>query len=112
MQAQLTGQIHVEVDSTPSADLNHVISEIREQYEGMVAKYRRGAEAWFKEKARGHIPTTLAWEKYMLIHINLANTSMKPNSHDCLLNSQYIDLSSYATMFESYLYFVSDVCDR
>ncbi|KAI1896490.1 hypothetical protein AGOR_G00095320 [Albula goreensis] len=49
-RAQLTGQIQVEVDAAPALDLNVVISEIREQYESLVAKSRRDVEAWFKTK--------------------------------------------------------------
>ncbi|XP_069041796.1 keratin, type I cytoskeletal 13-like [Lepisosteus oculatus] len=50
-RSQLTGQIQVEVDAAPAVDLNKVIEEIREQYEGLVAKNRRDAEAWFNSKA-------------------------------------------------------------
>ncbi|KAM6957153.1 keratin, type I cytoskeletal 19-like [Aplochiton taeniatus] len=50
-KTQMSGQVQVEVDAAPAADLNAVISEIREQYEGMVSKYRRDAEAWFQGKA-------------------------------------------------------------
>ncbi|KAG5854982.1 hypothetical protein ANANG_G00043850 [Anguilla anguilla] len=50
-RAQLSGQVQVEVDAAPSADLNLVIDEIRDQYEALVAKSRRDVEAWFKTKS-------------------------------------------------------------
>ncbi|KAJ8364600.1 hypothetical protein SKAU_G00134310 [Synaphobranchus kaupii] len=51
-RAQLSGQVQVEVDAAPSADLNVVIDEIRDQYETLVAKNRRDVEAWFKSKSQ------------------------------------------------------------
>ncbi|XP_062303004.1 keratin, type I cytoskeletal 13-like [Osmerus eperlanus] len=51
LQSQMSGQIQVEVDAAPAADLTHVIAEVREQYEALVGKNRRDAEAWFQTKA-------------------------------------------------------------
>ncbi|KAJ8364474.1 hypothetical protein SKAU_G00133050 [Synaphobranchus kaupii] len=48
---QLSRQVQVDVDAAPSADLNLVIDEIRDQYETLVAKNRRDVEAWFKSKS-------------------------------------------------------------
>ena len=52
LQSQMSGQIQVEVDAAPAADLTHIISEVREQYEAMVGKNNRDAEAWFQTKVR------------------------------------------------------------
>jgi len=51
LRSQMSGQVQVEVDAAPATDLNAVISEIREQYETMVAKSHKEAEAWFTAKA-------------------------------------------------------------
>ncbi|XP_041720407.2 keratin, type I cytoskeletal 47 kDa-like [Coregonus clupeaformis] len=56
--APMSGQVQVEVDAAPAQDLNAVITEIREQYEGMVAKRRRETEAWFKNKGAKVVQTT------------------------------------------------------
>lgn len=50
LRNQMSGQINVEVDSTPQADLSVIMAEIREQYENLAAKNNRELEAWFKAK--------------------------------------------------------------
>jgi len=49
--AHLSGQVNVEVDAAPAADLSIIMADIREQYEAVVAKSHKDAEAWFKAKA-------------------------------------------------------------
>lgn len=49
--------VNVEVDAKPQQDLNHVLEEVRSQYEGIVSKNRKEVEAWYKVKVRNRAGT-------------------------------------------------------
>ncbi|XP_030076445.1 keratin, type I cytoskeletal 19 [Microcaecilia unicolor] len=53
LSGQVGGQISVEVDAAPPIDLNKTLAEMRGQYENMVEKNQRDAEAWFITKTEG-----------------------------------------------------------
>ncbi|KAM8843017.1 keratin, type I cytoskeletal 50 kDa-like isoform 2-T2 [Synchiropus picturatus] len=50
MKDSMAGQVNVEVDAKPGIDLNAIMQEIREQYEGVAAKNARDLDAWFQAK--------------------------------------------------------------
>uniref|UniRef100_A0AAQ6IE04 Keratin 98 n=1 Tax=Anabas testudineus TaxID=64144 RepID=A0AAQ6IE04_ANATE len=41
LRSQMGGQVNVAVDAVPSTDLNQVMTEIRQHYEGLIAKNRK-----------------------------------------------------------------------
>lgn len=48
----MSGQISVEVDSAPQANLAEIMAEIREEYEGIAKKNNKQLEEWYKQKVR------------------------------------------------------------
>ena len=52
LRSQMGGQVNVAVDASPAQDLNQVMTEIREHYEGAINKNRKELEAWYQNKVR------------------------------------------------------------
>ncbi|KAM4033274.1 keratin, type I cytoskeletal 19-like [Anomaloglossus baeobatrachus] len=51
LRSQLGARVNVEVDAAPAVDLNKVLSEIRDQYETIMANNVKEAEKWFLDKS-------------------------------------------------------------
>ncbi|KAG9474172.1 hypothetical protein GDO78_004464 [Eleutherodactylus coqui] len=51
LRAQLGARVNVEVDAAPAVDLNKVLSEIRDQYETIMANNAKELEKWFLDKS-------------------------------------------------------------
>ncbi|KAK2815770.1 hypothetical protein Q5P01_026237 [Channa striata] len=50
LRSQMGGQVNVAVDASPSTDLNQVMTEIRQHYEGVIDKNRKELESWYQNK--------------------------------------------------------------
>uniref|UniRef100_A0A3Q2NPM2 Keratin 98 n=1 Tax=Fundulus heteroclitus TaxID=8078 RepID=A0A3Q2NPM2_FUNHE len=51
VRTQVGGQVKVEVDAPPPTDLQTVMTEIRDHYEGDIAKNRKELELWFLKQS-------------------------------------------------------------
>ncbi|MEQ2253683.1 hypothetical protein ILYODFUR_034908 [Ilyodon furcidens] len=50
LRAQMSGQVNVEVDAPSPVNLNQIMTEIREHYEGVITKNRKELELWYQNK--------------------------------------------------------------
>ncbi|XP_040292519.1 keratin, type I cytoskeletal 17-like [Bufo bufo] len=47
LRGQVGGHVNVEMDAAPGIDLSKILSDMRDQYEGMAAENRKQVEAWY-----------------------------------------------------------------
>lgn len=52
LRSQMSGQIRVEVDATPQVNLAAIMSEVREEYEGIAKKNKEKLEDWYQKRVR------------------------------------------------------------
>ncbi|XP_047221747.1 keratin 98 isoform X2 [Girardinichthys multiradiatus] len=50
LRAHMSGQVNVEVEAPSPVDLNQIMTEIREHYEGVITKNRKELELWYQNK--------------------------------------------------------------
>ncbi|XP_068995908.1 keratin 98 [Embiotoca jacksoni] len=92
MRSQMGGQVNVAVDASPSPDLNQVMSEIREHYEGVISKNRKELESWYQNK-------TTAVEQDVIINTEILVTSHTEIKHlKSTLQRLQIELQSHLSM--------------
>uniref|UniRef100_A0A673GX46 Keratin, type 1, gene 19d n=1 Tax=Sinocyclocheilus rhinocerous TaxID=307959 RepID=A0A673GX46_9TELE len=100
-RAQMSGQVHVEVDAAPQQDLTKILAEIREHYEAVTAKNQRDLEHWFKTKTetlKQEVVTSTTDLKTSRTEINTSLLAMKASLEVTLndtKNRYSMKLSSY-----------------
>lgn len=54
MRNQMAGTVTVEVDSAPSVDLNHILTNMRFDYEQIMKRNKQETEAWYQNQVEAH----------------------------------------------------------
>jgi len=92
LRSQMGGQVNVAVDACPSTDLNQVMSEIREHYEGVIGKNRKELESWYQSKIA-------AVEQDVITHSEiLSTTRTEIKDLKSTLQRLQIELQSHLSM--------------
>ncbi|KAM9857087.1 keratin 98 [Aulostomus maculatus] len=92
LRSQMGGQVNVAVDASPSIDLNQVMTEIRDHYEGVIAKNRKELESWYQGKIA-------AVEQDVMTHTEILVTSRSEIKElKSTLQRLQIELQSHLSM--------------
>ncbi|XP_018980543.1 keratin, type I cytoskeletal 13-like [Cyprinus carpio] len=105
-RAQMSGQVHVEVDAAPQQDLTKILAEIREHYEAVTAKNQRDLEHWFKSK------TETLKQEVVTSTTDLKTSRTEINTVKSTLQSLEIELQSLLAMKASLEATLNDTKNR
>jgi len=103
---QMSGQVNVEVDAAPQADLTKVLEEVREHYEAVAAKSRKELEIWSQAK------TEAMAQEAMTTQTVMATTTSQSKEVKSQLQSIEIELQSQLSMKASLEASLSDIQSR
>ncbi|XP_060883240.1 keratin, type I cytoskeletal 13-like isoform X2 [Labrus mixtus] len=106
MRTQMSGQVNVEVDAAPQADLTRVLEEIRETYETAAAKSQRELESWFQAKSEAISQEVATTE------MTMKSTSTEVKDVKSQLQGLEIELQSQLSMKASLEATLSEVQSR
>uniref|UniRef100_A0A673W0I2 IF rod domain-containing protein n=1 Tax=Salmo trutta TaxID=8032 RepID=A0A673W0I2_SALTR len=89
MHAQMSGQVHVEVDAAPQEDLSKVMAEIREHYKAVAAKNNRDLEGWFHTKIILSQSLEIELQSQMSMKSSMENTLAETKNRFSMQLSSY-----------------------
>uniref|UniRef100_A0A8C5EFF1 Keratin, type I cytoskeletal 13-like n=1 Tax=Gouania willdenowi TaxID=441366 RepID=A0A8C5EFF1_GOUWI len=105
-KTQMSGQVNVEVDAPAQQDLAAVMDEMRDYYEQLAEKNRKGWENWFQQKSE-----TLSKEMVESVE-TVQTTKTELTDLKRMLQSLEIELQSQLSMKASLEASLSDIQNR
>ncbi|KAJ6660702.1 hypothetical protein lerEdw1_017699 [Lerista edwardsae] len=95
LQGTVSGDVNVEINAAPGADLTTLLNKMRAEYESLAEQNRKDAETWFNEKSK---------EISAMINVSTKETSTNKNEITELkrtLQTLEIDLQSQLALRQS-----------